>query len=365
MVGNASETADLLRRARAGDGEALALLKKREEPTAAYDRALLVQPDQPRLWLARARRYVELKRWKQAESDLDRAVRLGPKDPQTWAERALFHAGRGRPGKSASDFAKALSLLPAPKDPWWDDRPGVDELARLDDVFPRVVKLRPKDRSLWAARAGRYASRARWREASAALARAIELDPADHLGWFLDAPLRLELGDAEGYRRVCREMVKRFGETDKPEVAERTAKTCLLAPNEVKDIKLVTKLADRAVTGTEHHGYYRWFLLARGMAHYRAGEYGAAVDRLHDALTPGEEANYLDALAHLFLAMAHHRLGKAGEARESLERARTIMEEAPAPEKEGLGAGWADWLRYQIVRREAEALLKTAGARRK
>jgi hypothetical protein len=60
--------------------------------------------------------------------------------------------------------------------------------------------------------------------------------------------------------------------------------------------------------------------------------------------------------------MAQHRLGKADEARLSLGRADAMMKEVfPRADKEGPGPDWADWLRFQICRREAEALLKPAG----
>src|SRR5262249_1863652 len=64
---------------------------------------------------------------------------------------------------------------------------------------------------------------------------AIELDPSDHGNWNRDAPLRLYLGDVEGYRRDCRVLLAQFSQTDDPKIADRTAKTCLLAPAAVPD----------------------------------------------------------------------------------------------------------------------------------
>jgi hypothetical protein len=57
--------------------------------------------------------------------------------------------------------------------------------------------------------------------------------------------------------------------------------------------------------------------------------------------------------------MAHHRLGQGGEARQALARARELAEQRlPKPEKgEPLGGAWDDWIRFQVLRREAEGLL--------
>jgi Flp pilus assembly protein TadD len=226
-------------------------------------------------------------------------------------------------------------------------------------VFPRIAELRPKDRQLWVAKLNRHAPRAQWKEAAVAMAKLTELDPSDHLNWFNQAPILVEIGDLDGYRRVCREMLERFSKTDRPEIVERTAKTCLLAPDAVDDLKAVVKLADRALTGTEKSGLYKWFLMARGMADYRAGQYAAAIDRLGKALTPGREYVFLDGTAQLFIAMAHHGLGHEAEARQALAKARTLMDQQSPKLDQGqlLGGDWSDWLRFQIARREAEALL--------
>src|SRR5262249_49524444 len=137
------------------------------------------------------------------------------------------------------------------------------------------------------------------------------------------------------------------------------AKTCLLMPGAIRDLKSVLKLADQAVTGTQKHGDYRWFLLARGMADYRADQYADAIDRMKKVLLPGAEDLYRDPMADLFLAMAHHQRGQADESRKALDKARALMAQRfPKPDKEGLGNNWDDWLRCQIVLREVEALLE-------
>jgi eukaryotic-like serine/threonine-protein kinase len=193
---------------------------------------------------------------------------------------------------------------------------------------------------------------------------AIQRDPSDHWNWYIEAPLRLRRGDLEGYRRVCREMLARFSHTDDPMIAERTAKTCLLVPDAVGDLGPVLQLADRAVTGTEQNPVYGWFLLARGMADYRAGHFANAIDCLNKVLSMNREARlyrnsrFLPATAHLFLAMAHHRLGRVHEARHALNQATELMEQPCL-----FGAGCVhpnphDWLKFHVVRSEAERLVK-------
>ena len=83
-------------------------LKHLDKATADYDFAVMIDPDQPRLRLARGRRLGELGRWKEAEADLDKGVQLGREDPQIWAERGRILADWGQPDRAAADFVRAL-----------------------------------------------------------------------------------------------------------------------------------------------------------------------------------------------------------------------------------------------------------------
>ena len=58
----------------------------------------------------------------------------------------------------------------------------------------------------------------------------------------------------------------------------------------------------------------------------------------------------------LCLALVHELA--SGETRESMAKVRVVMEQKfPKTDNRGLGGDWADWLRFQIIRRETEALL--------
>jgi tetratricopeptide (TPR) repeat protein len=192
-----------------------------------------------------------------------------------------------------------------------------------------------------------------------------ELSPANHRNWSSEALLRLQRGDIEGYRGVCREMLARFSHTEDPITADGTAKTCLLAPAAVADLEPVLRLADRAITGTEQNFLYCWHVLLKGMAEYRAEHFANAIDRLNQALSLGRQTRYfnsrsLSGTAHAFLAMAHHRLGRVAQAREALDRATELLEQPYA--KIGwnwnIDSDWDNWLSFYLIRQEAEKVVK-------
>jgi WD40 repeat protein len=207
-------------------------------------------------------------------------------------------------------------------------------------------------------RANSFAQRGRWSDAATEYSKALELDPSNHLTWHDAAALYVQTGDREAYRNACREMLARFSDASHPNVAERATKTCCLAPGGLEDYEPAIRLADRAITGREAHGDYKWFVLARGMSDYRAGDLTGAIKWLDKSLSPGAEVVWRDGLAHLFLAMAHHRLNEHDEARRAMDKARAMQQRISPLDSDQI-VNWPDCLRFHIVRREAEALLKS------
>jgi hypothetical protein len=310
--------------------------------------------DNPAALLARGRLLVQMARSKEALVDFDRAVALEPKNPIPLQERARCYVASGEADKAAADFAAALELAPAAA------RNGIaDDVASRDDVFARTAALRPKDRDLWHARLRHCGSRGRWREAATAASALLEIDPADAYTRYQLAPLLLEIDDRDGYVKAARAMLERYGDTDDPTLAERTAKNCLLVPDGVADLKKLAQLATQSVTGTEKHAGFRWFKMCKALADYRQAEYADSLAALK-SLNPSADGFAYDALVYTLMAMAHQRLNQPREARQALKVARAIVErKMPRPERGQLFvAAWDDWLRCRILLREAAALIE-------
>jgi serine/threonine protein kinase/WD40 repeat protein/tetratricopeptide (TPR) repeat protein len=199
----------------------------------------------------------------------------------------------------------------------------------------------------------------RWDQALAALGQVAELGPGNHWYVYQAAALHLRAGDVAAYRRACRAMLERFGDTDQPDVADRTAKTCLLAAGAVTDLDRVLNLADRAVTGTEKHRWYRWFVFGKALAEYRAGRHAQAVEWLR-RYAANPFGGSIDASAFAVLAMAQLRLGRVEAARAALGSAEKIVaDKLPDPAAgRPFGGDWDDWLRCQLLLGEARQKMK-------
>lgn len=330
--------------------------------TFAFDMAIQLDPFQPRLWLARARRHAELKHDKQAVADFAKAVELAPKDINVWKLRGRTYAELSQFDNSAADYLKALTLLPANL-PFWDSQIQAlgQEIAVWEEVFDRVIKERPKDTGLWMARRSYLVQGGKWQEASKAANRLIEVAPDDSVFWMGACMLHAQVGDLVAYRKLTADMLARFASADHAAHRERALKMAFLMPDAVSDFPALLKTADSLKVDAGTANYLWYFNLAKSAIYYRAGRYDQAERLFQDVSINSAPGSYFKAEALLFLAMTQHKLGKKDEARKNLVAARTLVNnDLPLLDRGQpiLGGDFHDRLRSPILLREAEALIE-------
>jgi tetratricopeptide (TPR) repeat protein len=284
--------------------------------------------------------------------------------------------------EAVADFRKAVELL--------DDRAleamvrsseqaasEADKLmARLADdaLLPKLtaaIERNPDDMTRRWSRGERYTRRARWKEAAADFTAGLEARIAlssDSAGkayqWIYVAPV-LAIGDREGYRRLCREMLKRFAETQEPDTAARIAKSYLLLPEFIPEMEKACRLADRAVSLGKNHPSLVWFLHCKGLADYRRGNFRAAIEGLEPIL-PADGVGFprLTIAIHVVLAMSRYQQGEEQAARKHLARVAKLLDQnlidpvrSPLQKDSRYDTDWAiAWLLY----REAQMLIEGA-----
>jgi hypothetical protein len=163
-------------------------------------------------------------------------------------------------------------------------------------------------------------------------------------------------------------MLQRFGSGTDLLAARKTVLSCLLEPDALSDLGVLAPLVERFSTSAPTSENV-WSILAAGFFEYRSGRLDAAIERLgslpeEPATNPADEV--IRALACVIRAMAYAQMDQADKARLQLTAAEALANQAkfdtrqPGP----LSAVWNDWLRYQILRREAEGLLRPTSAPR-
>ena len=141
--------------------------------------------------------------------------------------------------------------------------------------------------------------------------KVLDLDPPQHGAWFGYAELCLFLEDDEEYRLARKNLLRRFGETGNPYIAEQTSRAVLLAPPPDEELIAAVALADRAAAATsvEFAENYQYFLFAKGLAEYREGHFDSAISIMN-----GKAGTVLGPCPRFVIAMAKYRLGDVQEA---------------------------------------------------
>jgi uncharacterized protein HemY len=157
----------------------------------------------------------------------------------------------------------------------------------------------------------------------------------------------VEAGNRAGVRRVCEDLLKRFGKTTDPAQANIVAWCCVLVPDAVADRETPIRLAEAALARWSE-GEKSDVLNTLGAALYRAGRFEEAIRHLNESSQTrgGEHVPR----GYAFLALAHHRLGHRDESKRWLDKLRDYQSHQVS------NFSW-DNLEIDILRREAESLI--------
>jgi len=235
-------------------------------------------------------------------------------------------------------------------------------LDQAEADYVRARQLGPTDSDFFTHWGHEHAWKNQRHQAAADFAQALALgDPDARVGVAL-ALARLQNGNLLGYRQACAEMLQRLGKDDHERVFSRVVSICCLLPDTLEDPSLAVDLFERTSAANrdplnpkvKDGGIDQPSGL--GVALYRAGRFQEAAERLEFSYKYDPQVAF-----EYFLAMTHHRLGHAAEARKWLDQAVQHTEwaiknrPAPSPSRPPL---WGDYVQFQHLRREAEALIE-------
>ena len=216
----------------------------------------------------------------------------------------------------------------------------------------RLVELGAARWMDYVARGEAHAELGHWEAAAADYARASELGADDPLVGFRHAELRLQIGDAAGYRRACKALIDRYGRTDDQETAHQVLVALTLGPDAIDDYSRLLQLAEQVIAraGKDDRtlGHY-------GRVLYRAGRFQEAIRGLTAALE-ADGGGGGTAYDWVCLALVQRRLGHPEEAGRRLEQANPWIERARQgkhPFRPDDQAPWGPRLELLLLAREA------------
>jgi tetratricopeptide (TPR) repeat protein len=322
------------------------------------DRRIAAQPKDGDSYVERGEIYRQRNDLAKAVADYSQAIAFTkPPDPRLWRERGRMNAELGKWDQVAADFAQALELLPPDPNQFGERSQVCNELAAWDKAISKALKRRPRDTQLRVALGRRYAQLSQWAEAAPHYAAVIESRPAQD-DTFEHACLRLLVDDRAGYQRFCKKLAARAGETRDPFTAFVLARICGLASGAAADPERAVDWGKQAVASSPRTA---WYLHALALAHLRAGQYRQAIKQFEASLQENWEGVHV--LNELGLALAYQKLGETKKARDWLDKAvRSLKRLKPKSAKTPVTLPATDWLEAEVLRREAEDLIKGSGS---
>jgi WD40 repeat protein/tRNA A-37 threonylcarbamoyl transferase component Bud32/tetratricopeptide (TPR) repeat protein len=222
------------------------------------------------------------------------------------------------------------------------------QLGHGEVIIERLTKLleaRPNERPLLLQRAQALAAEKKWSEAAAdftSLARTAGDTPQEQADLYYRAALCcLAADDQTGYRKLCKELSERLGQSDDRIIAARIAYTLLPAPNAVDDYGQVLRLSRLVAMGFDYGARLV------GASLYRAGQIDEVEGHFETARKPFPRR----AWDYYFLALTYQRLGKHEQAHDHLEKGnewwRTNFDKV----------SWTEQVEMRGLRKEAEDLI--------
>jgi hypothetical protein len=233
----------------------------------------------------------------------------------------------------------------------------MDEAAQIDGLLTAV-----------------HIFRCDWKSAAASYSSQLERKPdADSLAWMRAPTLWAYAGDAKHHREWCQKMYERFRNSTDPVDTERSLKTMLALENgpelPVESIERFCASFDRI--GGEARA---WLLVTRAWLECRRGNHVEAQKRVDEALA--QEAKLPQAtiktLALAVRSLIYAKQKNMDQTRKSLDEVKRVASEVLQMKwkADGLLDGSSiltgaffdhDKLNIDMLRREAEQLIKSAG----
>ncbi|HUO07958.1 MAG TPA: protein kinase [Phycisphaerae bacterium] len=257
----------------------------------------------------------------------------------------------GRLNEALTEFREIVRLNPKDADAHYALGDTLKEEGYLDQAleeYQRALRLDPRNRSLPQEIQGLKVALGRGNEVRRSWQKNIAANLSQHTAWFGYAELCLFLGDEAEYHNACRQMLALFGDSADSDIAERTARSCLLLPASDEELRRAVAIIDRALAAREPK--YEWaipyFQFAKGLAEFRLNHFDRAI-----ALMQGETAKVLGPCPGLVVAMAQYRSGQKDQARHTLATAVLSYDWRPVN-----AVSIDPWIAH-VLRREAEAMI--------
>jgi serine/threonine protein kinase/Tfp pilus assembly protein PilF len=230
--------------------------------------------------------------------------------------------------------------------------------ALANEILVPSLESNPKAAGLLRARGAARARLGKSKDAISDFSKVADLEPNDRAAYDALSALFVQSAETDLYRSNCLRILRRFGNTTDPVIAQGAAKDCLLLALPGFDLAPVAKLAENTLNDKSGRAT-RAAQFTRALSDLRQQHHAAAAERLQTlANTPGDNASR-DTQIFAVLALACHPGSDLAAARAALAKATDLAKSKfPTAESGDLGNDWMETLIAQVLLREATTLIE-------
>jgi serine/threonine protein kinase/Tfp pilus assembly protein PilF len=233
---------------------------------------------------------------------------------------------------------------------------ALNEREKAHADLTKAVERMPEYALVWRERCELYYRLGLEEEALADGARVFELkEPEEPEAWFHYAGLRLQQGDAAGYRAVCARMQEKFGRDDKADPIWLSLACCLGPDALPAPSDALVRRMETAVNANPNDWPTRAVL---ALVLYRAGRLDEAAGRLTDVGDPNGILSVGSMLAWEVGALTDHARGRDDRAKRLLQEVDELLERLNTNLRPFDASGDERWL--LVEQQEGESLYREA-----
>jgi serine/threonine protein kinase len=238
---------------------------------------------------------------------------------------------------------------------------GYSKFEEAEAVMNSVKVHHPSGSAIFNVLGQVHGFRGEWAAAVTNYSRAVKLQPDYYMTAFLLAPLLVQTGDIDAYKKHRQWILGAFGSTTNGQIGERLGKACLILPATSSELESISKMVDVAVSGGTNQPAWAFIQFAKGFVEFRAGRFENAQQWLEP---PAEsKAAELAVEAGAVLAMTEFKLQHPEKAQETLAKALKIADaKLPHDDARQFGDEWHDWIIGHHLLREAQAMIQNGKA---
>ena len=200
-----------------------------------------------------------------------------------------------------------------------------------------------------------------WPAAAENFEKLRKLDPTNHEVYTWLAALYVQMNDLPAYRQLCSQIVTRFrAATNNPSIADRMAKSLLMAPGKGEDLDTAKVLANACIAHDTESKGYPWFQFCKGLSELRLCRFDSAKQWMNKVREHESSGSIRDVEQYMVRALAELGLGNQAAAIEAYNdgvlMVPTRMRELSSGDIE---ASWKDWIIAHALMREVEKALES------